>query len=109
MEYVMYRNFEEFKESHPTLAEELLNEVDAGKWQNEELYWYRTLADFAQYELEEGVYSSCGLFDQSFHGYPNPMDFIDLTALGEEISDDWDCSGYHRFSDDSVISTSYGW
>ena len=107
--YIIYRNFEDFKDAHHTLAEELLNEVSEGEQQNEELCWYSTLADFARYELEEGVYSSCGLYEQNFHGYPNPMDFIDLTALGEDISDDWDGSCYHRLSDDSVVSTSYGW
>lgn len=109
MSYILYRNFEDFKDAHPKLAEELLIEVSEGTWQKEELIWYNTLADYAQYELEEGVYSSCGLFEQSFHGYPNPMDFIDLNALGDDISDDWDERCYHRFSDDSVISTSYGW
>lgn len=107
--YITYRNFEDFKEAHHTLAEELLNKVSEGEWQNNELCWYSTLADFAQYELENGWYSSCGLYEQNFHGYPNPMDFIDLTALGDGISDDWDESCYHRLSDDSVISTSYGW
>lgn len=110
MYYISYDNFEEFKEIHPDLAEELLNEVDEGDWQNDTLYHYRTLADYAQYELEEGLYSSYGdLFSQDFHGAPNPIDYVDLDALGEALSDCWDESCYHRFSDDSVISTSYGW
>ena len=49
------------------------------------------------------------MFNQDFHGAPNPVDYVDLDALGEALSDCWDESVYHRFSDDSVISTNYGW
>ena len=110
MYYISYDNFDEFKDIHPDLAEELLNEVDEGEWQNDTLYHYRALADYAQYELEECLYSSYGdVFNQDFHGAPNPVDYVDLDALGEALSDCWDESVYHRFSDDSVISTNYGW
>ena len=57
MYYISYDNFDEFKDIHPDLAEELLNEVDEGEWQNDTLYHYRALADYAQYELEECLYS----------------------------------------------------
>ena len=46
MDCITYSNFEEFKEAHPALADELLKEVSEGAWQNEELYWYKTLGDF---------------------------------------------------------------
>lgn len=50
MDYcITYSNFEEFKEAHPTLAEELLNEVSEGEWQNDTLYYYETLSDLAKY------------------------------------------------------------
>ena len=109
MDYIYYRDFNEFKNSHPTLADELLSEVSEGEWQKEELYYYETLSDLARYELEDGWYSSSGIFNQDFHGAPNPLDYINLDALGEALSDSWDESMYHRFSDDSVISTNYGW
>ena len=110
MDYcITYSNFEEFKEAHPTLAEELLNEISEGEWQNDILYYYETLSDLAKYELEEGWYAACGLGDINVNGAPNIIDYIDLTALGEALSDSWDESCYHRFSDDSVISTNYGW
>lgn len=47
MSYILYHNFEDFKDAHPKLAEELLNEVSEGAWQKEELIWYSTLADYA--------------------------------------------------------------
>lgn len=109
MDCITYSNFEEFKEAHPVLADELLKEVSEGAWQNEELYWYKTLGDFAQFELDEGVYCSCSLSGVNLRNMPNPLDFIDLTALGDELSEYWDESSYHRLSDDSVITTSYGW
>ena len=59
--------------------------------------------------VDGGFEQFCEDAVNAVRGYPNPMDFIDLTALGEDISDDWDGSCYHRLSDDSVISTSYGW
>ena len=47
--------------------------------------------------------------DINVNGAPNIIDYIDLTALGGALSDSWDESANHRFSDDSVITTSYGW
>lgn len=71
MDYcITYSNFEEFKEAHPTLAEELLNEVSEGEWQNDILYYYETLSDLAKYELEEGGYAACGLGDINVNGAP---------------------------------------
>lgn len=64
MSYITYQNFEEFEDAHPLLAKELVKEVKEGGWQDEELIWYETLADFARYELEEGkyAYESRGFF-----------------------------------------------
>ena len=110
MDYEYFDNFNEFKERHPDLAKELLNEVDEGEWQNEDLSYFESLADYAQYELEEGWYSSyADVFSQDFNGAPKLIDYIDLDALGEALSNTWDDSCHYRFSDDSVITTSYGW
>lgn len=106
---IRYKNFEEFKEAHPALAEELVNEVSEGAWQNEELCWYETLSDLAEYEMEDGWYFSCNIIDQDFGCMPNPLDHIDLNGLGEALSEKWDEGIYHRLSDDSVITTNCRW
>lgn len=111
MAYIMYQNFEELKDAHPKLAKELVKEVKKDGWEDENLIWFETLADFARYELEEGeyAYESGEFFTQELFGYPNVIDYINLTSLGEDICEAWETTKYHRFSDDSVISTSYGW
>ena len=48
-------------------------------------------------------------FTQELFVYPNVIDYINLTSLGEDICEEWEIIKYHRFSNDSVISTSYGW
>lgn len=106
---IRYKNFEDFRESHPTLAEELLNDVSEGAWQDNELCWYETLSDLAEYEMEDGWYSSCNIIDQDFGGMPNPLDHIDLNSLGEALSEKWDDGVYYRLSDDSVITTNCRW
>ena len=107
--FIEYKNFDNFKEAPPALAEELLNDVSDGVWMDNELCWYETLSDLAEYEMEDGWYSSCNIIDQDFGGMPNPLDYIDLNRLGEALSEKWDDGVYYRFSDDSVISTSYRW
>lgn len=109
MGYIRYNSFHQFKESCPLLTEELLREVDKGEWEDERLYYFETLSDLAQYEIEEGLYSHLGLCDIFWGDAPNPLDFIDLTKLGEAWFDDCDDNYYHRFSDDSAIFTNCGW
>lgn len=110
MDYEYFDNFSEFKEKYPKLAQELLDEVGEGEWQAESLSYFESLSDYAQYELEEGWYSSYSdVFSKDFNGAPKLIDFIDLEALGEALSNTWDDSVHYQFSDDSVISTSYGW
>lgn len=109
MGYIRFDSFHEFKETYPLLAKELLREVDEGEWEDKNLYYFETLSDLAQYEIEEGLYSHLGLCDIFWGDAPNPLNFIDLTKLGEAWFDDCDDNYYHRFSDDSAIFTNCGW
>ena len=104
---IVFDNFEEFKARHSDIAKRLLAEIDSGEWVNEELYYYGTLSDFAEYELTEGWYVDCN-FDRDFRGAPNPMDYIDLEALGEALSNTWDESLYWT-DGECVVGTSTGW
>ena len=69
----------------------------------------KPLSDLAEYEMEDGWYSSCNIIDQDFGGMPNPLDHIDLNSLGEALSEKWDDGVYYRLSDDSVITTNCRW
>lgn len=77
--------------------------------EDKNLYYFETLSDLAQYEIEEGLYSHLGLCDIFWGDAPNPLDFIDLTKLGEALSEKWDDGVYYRLSDDSVITTNCRW
>ena len=83
--------------------------LDEDEREDKNLYYFETLSDLAQYEIEEGLYSHLGLCDIFWGDAPNPLNFIDLTKLGEAWFDDCDDNYYHRFSDDSAIFTNCGW
>lgn len=104
---VVFDNLNELREKYRAVAESLLAEHGEGQWVNEKLYYYGKLADFAEYELTEGWYMDCN-FDRDFRGAPNPLDYIDLEALGEALSNRWDESMYWTDGDD-VVGTSCGW
>jgi len=102
-----FDNYEEFATTYPEIAAALLDEVGEGDWQDEELYYYDSIEDFANYELCEGWYADLDL-NRDFRGAPNPLNYIDLQALGEALLNtgdssvqwtDWNC----------VVTTSYGW
>lgn len=104
---IWYDNYAEFAEDQPKVAEALLDDVGEGAWQDEQVFYYNSIEDFADYELHEGWYIDCD-FDRDFRGAPNPIDYIDLKALGEALLNsgdssvewtDWKC----------VVTTSYGW
>lgn len=106
-----YDDFDEFMQEHPDVATELLESVGEGEWQNNELYYYPTLEDYAEYELTEGWYIDLNLDDFDFRGAPNPLDYIDLVKFGEALINsgdesvtwcDWDGSK-------AVVTTGYGW
>ena len=90
------------------LAKELVNEVEDGGWKDNELYFYPTLEDYAMYELHDGWYINYN-FNDDYNGAPNPLDYIDMEKFGKDLIDSGDESATHQFSNDSVITTSYGW
>ena len=54
---VWYDNFTELKKDNPSLAEELVEEFGDGQWQENQLFVYESLEDYAYYELTEGWYA----------------------------------------------------
>lgn len=108
---IAYKNFNSLKTGQPVLARELLDNVSEGGWMNEEIYYYDSLENFAYNELTEGWYAAldCGLGRQDFNGAPNPLDYIDLTELGTDLSNSWDDSCHFLSSQNQVLETSHGW
>lgn len=103
-----YDNFDAFMQAHPDIAAELLDSVDEGEWQNNELYFYPSLEDYAEYELTEGWYIDLRLDDFDFRGAPNPLDYIDLESFGNALLESGDES--MQWTDgEVVVTTSYGW
>ena len=105
----LYNSFEELKADKPELAQELLEVFDKGEWQESNLSVYDTLEDFAYYELTEGCYIDNNLVDQDYNGAPNPIDYIDLEALGEALVESGDESCIYRTEGDQVVTTDWGW
>lgn len=83
---IEYENFKDMKDNNPELADQLLNMVGQGDWQNYQLFCYEDSSEYAQYEVSEGWYSELGLNDCSeFNGAPNLYDYIDFDSLGEDL------------------------
>ena len=104
-----FKNFNELEKDNPSLAKELLEMFDEGEWQENELYVYESLADYAYYELTEGWYIDNHLDKQDYNGAPNPIDYIDLEALGEALVENGDESCIYRTEGDQVVTTDWGW
>ncbi|MGF7012001.1 hypothetical protein M2146_002555 [Lachnospiraceae bacterium PF1-22] len=106
--YMIFENYNELLEHKPQLAQELSEEKSSGEWQTNEICYYENLEAFAEYELTEGWYAELNL-DREYNGAPDPMDFINLEALGEALSNSWDEKTNFLTESDEVLTTSYGW
>ena len=87
---VWYDNFAELEKDNPSLAKELLEAFDNGKWQKTQLFVYESLEDYAYYELTDGWYADKHLDQKDYNGAPNPIDFIDLkgcSTYGKTINE----------------------
>lgn len=104
----VYNDFDEFKERQPQLAAELLETFGKGEWQDNALYVYDDVEDFADYELTEGWYAN-SFSNQDYNGAPDPLDFIDLRALGAELVSTWDESCHYQANGGKIVTTDYDW
>ena len=104
-----YDDLNDLKQDNPSLAEELVEEFGDGEWQENQLFVYERLEDYAYYELTEGWYADKHLDQKDYNGAPNPIDFIDLKALGLQLSRTWDESMHYLTRDNWIVETNYGW
>lgn len=112
MEYRVkeFNNIEEAKEYNKELVERLLDYADSydSDWQEDMIYLYPTLEDFAKYEVFEGWYASVNL--DKVKNAPYLSNFINFKALGEELRRTWDGTmNYYDEETGIVIATPYGW
>lgn len=103
-----YYNYNELKEDNQELAIELLNKKGAGKWQNDTIYLYDDLTDFAEFEVVDGWYALRHI-NIDFNGAPNLFNYIDYERLGEDLQSCWDESCNYLSEDNQVLTTGYGW
>ena len=103
-----FENFEELKKYRPELAKELSDNLYGGAWQNEELHVFDTLAEFAEYEVNEGWYSELNI-DRDWNGAPNLLDYINFEKLGEALENDWDSALYFRSQSGCIVRSNEGW
>ena len=105
-----FNNFSDLKATHPTLASELEKNVKDGSWKNEPIICYPDIEEYTLYELSEGWYVDSGLnYENNFNGAPNPLDYIDLSALGDALASSWDPSSCYLASNGSILQTTHGW
>ena len=105
---IEYENFKDMKDNNPELAENLLNMVGQGDWQNYQLVYYDDSSEFAEHEVSEGWYFGLGLNDCSdFNGAPNLYNYIDFDSLGEDLLNSVDESTVVEV-DNHIITTDYG-
>lgn len=107
-----YSSYANLKEEHPKLAEELSIKKGKGAWQQEELYYFEDVEDFAEHEVCEGWYYSIlgkDISESIFNGAPRLYSFLDLKDLGQALTFDWDESINYLSRDKSVVQTNVGW
>lgn len=104
----VFDNYNELFNYNERLANELMEDVGEGGWQNEQIYFYESVEDFAEHELTEGWYASLEI-DKDWNGAPNPMEYIDLTALGNALTENWDESSNFKSEQGEILSTGHGW
>ena len=108
MNNIILKSYAELFERDEKLAEELLKKVGNGEWQENEIYYYEDEEEFAEYELTEGWYADLRL-DRDYNFAPNPLDYIDLSGLGNALVRNWDDSCNFRASTGEILTTSCGW
>lgn len=113
--YTDYDNFDELMDCDSQTANLLLKELDLdesdiGKetWMNEQLMVYPNVEEYAIYELIDGWYQNHNL-GGSFNGAPNPIDYIDLDALGVDLVATGDSTCCQLLPNGKVVNTNYGW
>ncbi|MCC4370538.1 hypothetical protein LMB49_03885 [Limosilactobacillus reuteri] len=105
----IYNNFEELEAENLELGEELRCNIIPEEWQNDELYVYDSIEDYAYYELTEGWYFDNKLAQSDYRGAPNLLKFIDLNALGWALTNSWDDSCHYLSEHGQVVTSGYGW
>ena len=104
-----YDDFNELQKDNPSLGRELKEEFGNGEWQKYQLFVYESLEDYAYYQLTEGWYLDLNLDKRDYHGAPDPLDFIDLKALGQALSEGLDESCCYLANSGAVVESSEGW
>lgn len=107
-----FNNLKELKKFDKNLVKRLLEYVNSNQteWQENWLYLYPTLEDFAQYEVFEGWYACNGVNIDKTNGAPQLSLYLDFETLGQALANSWDESCYYYDEETGyVISTSYGW
>lgn len=108
MNNIILKSYAELFERDEELAKELIEKVGSGEWQENEIYYYEDEEEFAEYELTEGWYADLRL-DRDYNFAPNPLDYIDLSGLGDALVRNWDDSCNFRASTGEILTTSCGW
>lgn len=108
MNNIILKSYAELFERDEELSKELIEKVGSGEWQENEIYYYEDEEEFAEYELTEGWYADLGL-DRDYNGAPNPLDYIDLSGLGNALIRNWDDSCNFKASTGEILTTGYGW
>lgn len=103
-----FENFADLNQNKPELAQELVNNYGEGPWQDDEITVYDTVDDYAYYELTEGWYAD-QFAERDYNGAPDPLDFIDLHALGQKLYDTGDESMTYQADDGAIVTTPEGW
>ena len=108
MNNIILKSYAELFERDEDLAKELIEKVGSGEWQENEIYYYEDEEEYADYELTEGWYADLRL-DRDYNFAPNPLDYIDLSWLGNALVRNWDDSCNFRASTGEILTTSCGW
>lgn len=56
---------------------------------------FEDIEEFAEYELYDGWFADAFPHDITINGAPNPIQFVDLEAFGNALSQTWDESSYY--------------
>ncbi|WP_415408940.1 hypothetical protein [Staphylococcus agnetis] len=104
-----FSNSQELKKGDLQSYKDLINDVGAGNWQNDEIHLFESIEDFAKYEICHGWYNLYDKVNDDYNGAPNLFNYIDLEELGNDLIEMWDASCHFLTSENKVLTTSYGW
>lgn len=95
-----YNNLEELKSALPNIANEVENYFDKDLLGNNSLLLYPTLADYANYELQDGQFKTN---PGAAYSKINLAEYFNIVKLSNDLMKYWEPASHHLTNSGRVI------